>query len=233
MLVVSHLVHIPTHVLPLSLFFYDRKHLVLAYPPFTSTTMQPTTTAAIDVILFLAYLLPCYPLHFSLSHSNAAQCTGQTPDLAFLWLSVRPQVQNGAFNSVPSSSVWWWVLAGPQASRPVQTYENAVWVWCHLRIKLELAAHFPNHFCSAFSYTATSLSRFHSTNTSYKFGPRPLCTVHFYCVYFYMLWKMFPHLIFVLFFIHLKSYGKKILLSTCIKFLSFKNGEVFESVLTV
>lgn len=45
-----------------------------------------------------------------------------------------------------------------------------------------------------------------------------------------MLWKMFPHLISVFFFrpSEVTRKKKKILLSACIKFLSFKNGVIFD-----
>ena len=97
----------------------------------------------------------------------------QTPKLVCSPTSVNLWVQTGAFSLMPSSSVWWWVLAAPQASRPVRTYENAVWVWCHLRISWS-QLHIFRTFC--FAHIATSLSCFHSINTLYESG--------FNCVYF-------------------------------------------------
>ena len=56
----SHVVHIPTHVLPFSFFIYDRIHLVQAYPPFTSTTMPPTTTT-VNLLMLFCFLSTCSP----------------------------------------------------------------------------------------------------------------------------------------------------------------------------
>lgn len=83
---------------------------------------------------------------------------------------------SGAFRSLPSS-VWWWVLAGPQASRPLQTR--------HMRMPLSLvspqdtlesAAHFPN---PSFCFLLRCYISVHLIHTSYKFGLQPQYTVDF------------------------------------------------------
>lgn len=125
-------------------------------------------------------------------------------------------VQCWAFSSMPSSSVWR-VLAGLQASRPVQTYENAVWVWCHLRICWSWL-HIFQTFRSACNYIPTLLSCFYSTNTSYKFGPAIYS--RFDCVYF-TCYKNIPSYFCVFFSIQvwpLRSYRKT--LKKCMKLVN-------------
>lgn len=99
---------------------------------------------------------------------------------------------SGAFRSLPSS-VWWWVLAGPQASRPLQTR--------HMRMPLSLvspqdtlesAAHFPN---PSFCFLLHCYISVHLIHTSYKFGLQPQYTVDF------MIYKKhFPTFTFMFFF---------------------------------
>lgn len=130
---------------------------------------------------------------------------------------------------MPSGSVCWWVLAGPQASRPVQTYENAVWVWCHLRISWS-QLHIFQTFCSASSYTVTSLSCFHSTSTSYKFGPWLPFQVDF-TVFILYITKMFSHFFL---FVWLNQYRK----NTCMQRInqliaSLKDSEAFVTLCSI
>lgn len=149
--------------------------------------------------------VPLLTLLFSFIHSTVtsftATCfTGQTPELASLRLSVRLRVRSGALSSMPSSSVWWWVLAGPQASRPVQTYENAVWIWCHLRISWS-QLHIFQTFHSALNYISTCLVSIQPTPHINLDGDSIYS--RFYCVYFIRYKNVFP-----LFFLSLKSCRK-------------------------
>lgn len=56
-------------------------------------------------------------------------------------------------------------------------------VWCHLRIRWS-QLHIFRTIRSAFGNSATLLSRFHSTHTSYKFEPQLLFTVFLRCLFY-------------------------------------------------
>ena len=147
--------------------------------------------------MFYCFLKPTAALQtntsiFSLIHSmpllSLDRLCWHTSKLVSFYLK---WVQSEASSSRASSSVWWWVLAGPQASRPVQTHENADWVGCHLRISWS-QLHIFQTFPFPFDYSYTWPSCFHSTHTSYKFRAWRSFTADLTVGFLYTLQKCFP-----------------------------------------